>query len=475
MNLPSYRSLHAQPPGASAGHGHHWTADASGSRLMALIAGVMIVYLTVAPWLWTGQTDAAASVEGDAVSRLIKLALLGIASVIVVWRLRLAFVMLRWINPMFLAFLVIVPASALWSISRGDTIARFISIICIVQVCFAFTLVSWHRQRMQSVLRVVLTLLVLASIAVTLAMPAVTIEQGEGTLANAWRGVTTQKNQLGQLAGFCTILWLHAMLFGETRWWRALIFGAAAFFCLLKSRSSTSLLATVFSLGFLLLLVRTPQNLRRYMPYLVASFAILLVVFAMAVLKIVPGLDALLTPITSITGKDLTFSNRSEIWIIIKEHIQQSPWIGSGYGAYWTGTMRPSPSLVFLTRMYFYPFEAHNGYLEITNDLGFLGLGLLLAFLVFYVRQALRLMRIDRSQGALLLSLFFQQAVTNLSESTWLNVNSGFPFLIMTLATIALGRSLLEQQLRVYFGHPGAYPVPEAEPDGHAIITALRG
>jgi O-antigen ligase len=83
----------------------------------------------------------------------------------------------------------------------------------------------------------------------------------------------------------------------------------------------------------------------------------------------------------------------------------------------------------------FYPTQSHNGYLEIVNDLGFVGLICLLGYLVFWVYQSLQLMKFDRGQAMLFLALFFQQAITNLSESTWLAINSAFAIAVATLAT----------------------------------------
>ncbi|GAC1630564.1 MAG: O-antigen ligase family protein [Nevskia sp.] len=439
------------PPGIATG----WVRESNLAWTAAFLLGLQILLTGLANDLFAAtEVKAGPSFDPSIGSRLIKLALLAFGTVVLIWRARLAMVMLRWINPFFLAFLVLVPLSTLWSISRGDTLARFVSILTMVQISMAFVLFGWHAQRMQGVLRTALTILIFGSLAYGLAYPKLGIEQGEGTLANAWRGLTSQKNQFGQLSSFATILWLHALLFRQSKLWRIVLAGAASVLCVLLSRSSTSLLATLFSIGFMLMLYRTPENLRRYMPFIVSAFATILVVYAMAVLKIVPGLDILLEPIVAFTGKDLTFSNRSEIWVIIKEHMQLSPWIGSGYGAYWIGAKPPSPSIVFLTRMYFYPAESHNGYIEVTNDLGFLGLCVLLGYLVYYVKQSLQLMKIDRGQGVLFLSLFFQQAILNLSGSSWLTVNSGSAFLIMTLATVAMARCQLDDKLYDYFGRP---------------------
>jgi O-antigen ligase len=92
--------------------------------------------------------------------------------------------------------------------------------------------------------------------------------------------------------------------------------------------------------------------------------------------------------------------------------------------------------------MYFYPTEAHNGYLDAVNDLGIVGLICVLVFLFWYIRQALQLMRIDRNQASLYLALLLQQMVMNMSESEWFSRGSTFAVLI--LASICLSRGLLE-------------------------------
>jgi len=180
-----------------------------------------------------------------------------------------------------------------------------------------------------------------------------------------------------------------------------------------------------------------------------------LLIYALAILNLIPGMVTLMSPIAALTGKDTSLTGRTEIWWIMAEHIRLHPFLGSGYGAYWTAAPVPgTDSYEFVTRMgSFYPGSAHNGYLEILNDLGWVGLLCLIGFIITHVRQSLQLMGIDRNQGALYLALFFQQAITNLSETHWFSVLS-VDFVIMTLATTALARGLLEQRLRLIFGEP---------------------
>jgi exopolysaccharide production protein ExoQ len=151
---------------------------------------------------------------------------------------------------------------------------------------------------------------------------------------------------------------------------------------------------------------------------------------------------------------DATFTGRSEIWAIIVERISLNPLLGVGYGAYWIGPVAQSPSYEFIWRMgSFYPGSAHNGYLDVANELGWSGLVCLLGYIVVHLRQALRVLDTDQAQGALFLALFMQQAMVNLSESHWFSVLS-LQFVLATLATAALARLLLESKLRARFGEP---------------------
>jgi O-antigen ligase len=212
------------------------------------------------------------------------------------------------------------------------------------------------------------------------------------------------------------------------------------------TRSATSLMATVFAVAFMLILLRSPGSLRRYMPYLVGTFATITLVYALAVLRLVPGMEIFLEPIAMFTGKDLTFTGRTAIWEVLNEHIRLRPWFGGGYGAYWAGATPTSPSFEMLTRLFFYPTEGHNGYLDVINDLGLAGGLCLLGYFASYVRQALQMMRFDRYQGGLYLTLLFRGFMADMSESHWFLALS-VDFIIMSLATTALARGLLQHQL----------------------------
>jgi O-antigen ligase len=237
---------------------------------------------------------------------------------------------------------------------------------------------------------------------------------------------------------FCFHRWLAGT---KGVMWSALgTFAATA--CLLLSRSNTSLFATMVGVMGLVGLMRVQIIKQRFSAHLVIGISGVILLYQLAIQDVVPGVSYLLAPITSLTGKDTTFSSRTFIWNVIKEHIAARPILGSGFGAYWTGPFESSPSYVFVYLMYFYPTESHNGYLEMMNDLGIPGLACILFFVIWYTRQGLQLMRYDRAQSALHFAVLFQQLVMNMSESEWFSRTSSFAILL--LSCCCLSRSLYE-------------------------------
>lgn len=448
----------------------HWVRDDRHSLMIAGMVWTLVVLMIVPEGFdYRILLDASAPASGGLLSRALWLGLLAAAGAIILWRASLGWQLLRSLNPFLLLFVALAVASVVWSIEPLFTARRDLRLLTIVLVCIAFSLTSWHARRLQNVVRPALTIMLLGSIVFGIAAPGLAIHHELAPeLAGAWRGLTNHKNTFGALACAALVFWLHGWLAGDVRRLHALCGCTLAATCLWLSRSSTASIAAATAIVALLLLMLSPRSLRPYLNLAVGVAATGLVVFAVAVLRLIPGLEILLTPITLLTGMDLTFTGRAEIWAIIVERIHQNPLLGVGYGAYWTGPVAQSPSYEFVWRMgSFYPGSSHNGYLDVANDLGSAGLVCLLGYLAVHVHQSLRVLAADKAQGALFVALFVQQATVNLSESHWFSVLS-LQFVLMTLATTALARLLLEQRLRAHFGEPSwlaqrmAVPAPVA-------------
>jgi O-antigen ligase len=380
--------------------------------------------------------------------RIIKLGMIAMSLYAIATHWGLTRALTKKINVGFAALLILAPLSALWSIDSTATLLRYTSLVAIVLTCFAISLAGWQPQRFMQLALTPLMLILLASLVCGVLYPDQIAEIGTDiSQRNAWHGITHGKNEFGMMSSMalimCANLWLARE--GRTTLW-AMAGTAVALLCLILSRSNTSLLATVVAVTSMVLVMRVPVIRQRYSTHVVVAIASLILLYELVIQNVIPGVNTLMGPILSLVGKDVTFSARSIIWGVIKEHIQGAPWLGTGYGAYWTGPFETSPSYVFIPLMYFYPTEAHNGYLDVINDMGMAGLVCLLAFLYWFLRQGIQLLRLDRPRAALYLALLFQEMIIDMSESEWLSRTSTFAILL--LATTCLSRGLLDARSR---------------------------
>jgi O-antigen ligase len=428
----------------------------------AMVATLIVLMIVPEGFDYEGLNTLGGISAGGSIGRVLWLSLLFAGLSLIAWRAKLAWLLVRQLNPWLLLFAVLAVLSVIWSIDSQLSLRRLLRMGTMIVVCVAFVLVGWHSLRYQNVVRPVLTAMLIGSLAFGFLFPALAIHhESAPELAGAWRGLANHKNGLGALASFALILWFHSALTGEVKaLWATLGCGVAAS-CLWLSRSSTAMIATVFVMAFLLIALRSPRALRRYLPQLVAVMVATLLLYALAILDLVPGLGALLAPISALSDKSTSLTGRTEIWKILTEHIALRPLLGSGYGAYWaSGAFAGTESFAFIRQMNgFYPGSAHNGYLEVVNDLGWAGLTCLIAYMVCHLRQSLQLLTISPNQGLLYLAIFFQQLITNISESHWFSVLS-IDFVFMTLASTALARGLLEIRLQAVFGAPARAVAP---------------
>jgi O-antigen ligase len=380
--------------------------------------------------------------------RIIKVCMIALSLYAIATHWGLTRALTRKINVGFATLLVLAPLSALWSIDSTATLLRFTSLAAIVLTCFAISVAGWQPQRFMQLALTPLMLILLASLVCGVIYPDRIAEIGTDiSQRNAWHGITHGKNEFGMMSSMtvimCANLWLARE--GRTTLW-AMVGTGVAFLCLILSRSNTSLLATIVAVTSMVLVMRVPVIRQRYSTHVVVGIAGVILLYELVIQNVIPGVNTLMGPILSLAGKDTTFSARSIIWGVIKEHIQGAPWLGTGYGAYWTGPFPTSPSYVFIPLMFFYPTEAHNGYLDVINDMGIVGLICLLAFLYWFLRQGIQLLRIDRPRAALYLALLFQEMIIDMSESEWLSRTSTFAILL--LATTCLSRGLLDARPR---------------------------
>jgi len=111
-------------------------------------------------------------------------------------------------------------------------------------------------------------------------------------------------------------------------------------------------------------------------------------------------------------GRDTTFSGRTEIWNILPRFVQ-NPWLGAGYESFLSG-----PRLVQLKAIIDKTFqEAHNGYLEVWLNLGWIGVSLFALVLIAGYRNAVAAFQRDAAIGSLRLAFFVAVLIEGLTEA----------------------------------------------------------
>ncbi len=116
---------------------------------------------------------------------------------------------------------------------------------------------------------------------------------------------------------------------------------------------------------------------------------------------------------------DSTFTGRTIIWEFLKLKISQSPLLGWGYQSFWLiGPEAPNirEGWGFIKSM---P-EGHNGYYDTMVELGYIGFGLLLAFLFATLHAIRRIADFDFARAYLVLSVCLLLMFHNFLDSSWM-------------------------------------------------------
>jgi O-antigen ligase len=126
--------------------------------------------------------------------------------------------------------------------------------------------------------------------------------------------------------------------------------------------------------------------------------------------------------------RDMTFTGRSDVWHVMLMDIrkQDKHTLGFGIGAYW-GDKAANPR-ASLQELEWIPNSGHNGYLDTKLALGWIGLILLLLFLLQYFSNIFRVMN-NKNIVMLFISIIF--CINNITETSFFREKHFFFVLLM--------------------------------------------
>jgi exopolysaccharide production protein ExoQ len=287
------------------------------------------------------------------------------------------------------------------------------SIVLLGGILLIFYIMS--RYTLNEVLELFLVLgtgTIMASILFAVALP----QYGRdlmGGHSTAWKGIFSAKNYLGNMALF--FLTVAVSYRPRTNFWKSLRI-SQILFCLLSiafSRAATSYLLTAVYIAYALTL-KMVRGFRKK-DYFVA-FILLFVIFAAGIVVIILQPDFLI----SLLGKDATLTGRTEIWDAVMGSIIKHPLFGYGYQAFWLGFKGESYRIILTVTWAL--GQAQNGFLDVTLEMGVVGLSIVLLLFGFTLRDGVVCLLRSHDQAQLravewYMAIVILTAIYNLDES----------------------------------------------------------
>jgi O-antigen ligase len=226
-------------------------------------------------------------------------------------------------------------------------------------------------------------------------------------------GVTTFKNQLGMITLVCGLasLWCFVRIWRNRKAPRRMqhlichgLILAAAVWIFWIADSMTSLSCFILA-GLVMVIANQSWAARRTVfVHLMASAAISLALIALF-------FDSSGDMVKSL-GRDPTLTGRAAIWNIVLSLAQARPLFGTGFESFWMGDR-----LLKVWDVEKGIQEAHNGYIEVYANLGWIGLMFLGSLIVTGYRNVISVFRRNQELGSIKLAYFVAGVIYSMTEA----------------------------------------------------------
>ncbi len=319
--------------------------------------------------------------------------------------------------------------SVVWSQFSFPSFKRLFQIFTTVTVCAAFLLNTKNSADYFKVFKNILTLYIFASfLSVALVPGAIDPDHDNG----AWRCLAHSKNFLGQTAVVSILIWFFALQNPESRRDKrfSLLMLFLSLVLLAGTRSMTSILTFGVLAGFGALLWIDKQMKPMGVGH---AFSALILFAAVSLISVFLFLaPEILASAPGLVGKDLTFTGRTDLWLDILDETGRHWLIGCGFSGFWV--VDNEAVLALYKRYIWLPNEAHNGYLDLVNEVGVVGLAMLLMMCVHFFRKLSA-----APDSGFLKWIVIIVLIMNLQESTLFrqNILTGVMFIFAYVAVFA--------------------------------------
>lgn len=413
--------------------------------VMGLLLLVYLFSLLPAGLSWSEESSHSA-LEGSWALRL-QWTPLFLVALVVLYRASLK----SWVhhirmNPLLALVLLYCICTVVWSPLPVSTVKRLVQLagimaICLAVVCVARpTTLQWIR-----VTLLVMFVLLVASVIIVFVNPTVG-KESVANLAGSWRGVMAQKNGFGMVISLAFIFGVFHCVRHPTRPLHLLSGLALILVCFAGARSSTSITVATLATGVYVVLRKNHVSSSHWRLRILATVVTLAMVGYQAFFIVEsrpPQWSEIMNPIAGIFGKNADLTGRTDIWQYVLPEVDKHWIAGIGYGAFWLGP--GSPAQPVLDQLDWEPNQSHDGYIDITNELGVIGLSLILGAVLMQAFNLWSLARIDRDRTAMHSALLVIILFSNVTESSLLQPLHIFNIMFM-LSCFMVGQQLWDHR-----------------------------
>ena len=368
--------------------------------------------------------------EGDPLNRSVELVLLLLAVGVLLTR------SFRWgafftRNPLIVAYVLFALVSVLWSDFPFSAFRKWFRDLG----NYAMILVAISDPRPLEAIRTLLRrlgyLLIPLSVMLIKYFPDIAREYDPWTGAQTFSGATTSKNMLGIICLVCGTYFFWDIVVRwhnrKDRQQKRIILVDAGLICMvlwLLNVCSSATSIVCLAIACIVILAAHRKAVQRHPRLLTVVIPCVVVIYAFLAF----GLD-LKGQFAGAVGRDATLSGRTEIWgIVLGQHT--NPLLGAGYESFWLG---PRLDRIWASGMGQLN-EAHNGYLEVYLNLGYLGLFLLFLFVVTVYRNICKKFRPFSDIASFSLAIWTVFLFHNFTE---VDFRSGIMWLTFVLTAFA--------------------------------------
>ncbi|MBE9069692.1 O-antigen ligase family protein [Leptolyngbya cf. ectocarpi LEGE 11479] len=326
-------------------------------------------------------------------------------------------------NPLMVATSVLIASSFFWSFSPDDSLTGGVFATC--NMLFAVYLAGRFTLKQQlTILSYVLFSIAVLNILFVKGLPQYGV-MGPPVHTGAWRGVFTHKNGAGRLMVLaCGVMFTMFNDVKNIRFkWMYLIGLLLSLYMIKKTGSGGALVNSIFIMAIVLITQVFKTKPRKLL--------LSLIFMTSATICISMAYVPIMTFALGLIGKDPTFTGRTDIWEYVHTMIGKRPALGYGVGGFWNGT--DGPSLYIIQRARWNVPDSHQGFLDLTLQIGFIGASMVCLVMWQTLLRGVARVRLFKSWVSSWPTVYvLYLSLVNLSESSLLAPNSIFWILVCT-------------------------------------------